>query len=101
MKSIREIYKISKGPSSSHTNAMDFIALQGGSQIGTLRVESISCGDVRIPGTSEPEREEVYIERNAVAAMRAMHETGINLSHRFRKTSEVGLAKLYDRKRRK
>jgi L-serine dehydratase len=64
------------------------------------------------------------IERNAVAAMRAMnacnlsyfltgsrnisydmvcramHETGINLNHRFRETSEGGLAKLYNRKRK-
>ena len=28
-----------------------------------------------------------------------MHETGINLNHRFRETSEGGLAKLYNRKR--
>ncbi len=69
------------------------------------------CGLVQIP----------CIERNAVAALRAMnacnlsyfltgsrnisydmvcramHETGINLSHRFRETSEGGLAKIYDR----
>ncbi len=72
------------------------------------------CGLVQIP----------CIERNAVAAMRAMnacnlsyfltgsrnisydmvcramHETGINLSHRFRETSEGGLARIYDRKKR-
>ena len=72
------------------------------------------CGLVQIP----------CIERNAVAAMRAMnacnlsyfltgsrnisydmvcramHETGINLNHRFRETSEGGLAKIYNRKRR-
>ena len=71
------------------------------------------CGLVQIP----------CIERNAVAARRAMdacnlsyfltgsrnisydmvcramHETGINLNHRFRETSEGGLAKLYTRKR--
>ena len=71
------------------------------------------CGLVQIP----------CIERNAVAAMRAMnacnlsyfltgsrnisydmvcramHETGINLNQRFRETSEGGLAKLYTRKR--
>ena len=70
------------------------------------------CGLVQIP----------CIERNAVAAMRAMnacnlsyfltgsrnisydmvcramHETGINLNQRFRETSEGGLAKLYTRK---
>ena len=72
------------------------------------------CGLVQIP----------CIERNAVAAnramnacnlsyfltgsrnisydmvCRAMHETGINLNHRFRETSEGGLAKLYNRKRK-
>jgi len=65
------------------------------------------------------------IERNAVAAVRAMNacnlsyfltgsrnisydmvcramkETGINLDHRFRETSEGGLARLYDRRSRK
>ena len=73
------------------------------------------CGLVQIP----------CIERNAVAAVRAMNacnlsyfltgsrnisydmvcramrETGVNLDHRFRETSEGGLAKLYDRKSRK
>ena len=73
------------------------------------------CGLVQIP----------CIERNAVAAMRAMNacnlsyfltgsrnisydmvcramkETGVNLNHRFRETSEGGLAKIYDRRRRK
>ena len=72
------------------------------------------CGLVQIP----------CIERNAVAAMRAMnacnmsyfltgsrnisydmvcramHETGINLRHRFRETSEGGLAKIYARKQK-
>ena len=71
------------------------------------------CGLVQIP----------CIERNAVAAMRAMnacnlsffltgsrnisydmilramYETGINLNHRFRETSEGGLAKIYARKK--
>ena len=73
------------------------------------------CGLVQIP----------CIERNAVAAMRAMNacnlsyfltgsrnisydmvcramkETGVNLNHRFRETSEGGLAKLYNRKQTK
>jgi len=73
------------------------------------------CGLVQIP----------CIERNAVAAMRAMNacnlsyyltgsrnisydmvcramkETGVNLDHRFRETSEGGLARLYDRRRGK
>ena len=72
------------------------------------------CGMVQIP----------CIERNAVAAMRAMNacnlsyfltgsrnisydmvcramrETGVNLDHRFRETSEGGLARLYNRKKK-
>ncbi len=71
------------------------------------------CGLVQVP----------CIERNAVAAMRAMNacnlsyyltgsrrisydmvcramkETGVNLNHRFRETSEGGLAKIYNRRR--
>lgn len=71
------------------------------------------CGLVQIP----------CIERNAVAAVRAMNacnlsyfltgsrnisydmvcramkETGVNLDHRFRETSEGGLARLYDRRK--
>ena len=73
------------------------------------------CGLVQIP----------CIERNAVAAMRAMNacnlsyfltgsrnisydmvcramkETGLNLSHQYKETSEGGLAKIYDRRRKK
>ena len=73
------------------------------------------CGLVQIP----------CIERNAVAAVRAMNacnlsyfltgsrnisydmvcramkETGVSLDHRFRETSEGGLARLYNRKRTK
>ena len=32
---------------------------------------------------------------------RAMKETGVNMNHRFRETSEGGLAKISDRKRAK
>ena len=48
----------------SHPNTMDFIALQNGTEIGNLRVESIGGGDIRIPGTTEAESEEVYIEHS-------------------------------------
>jgi len=128
MKSIREIYKIGKGPSSSHTmgperaaklflerypqadrfqvtlfgslsktgighgtdrvlrdtlgenrtkivfsediwdgmhpNTMDLSAYCDGLEIGHLRVESIGGGDIRIPGQSRTESEEVYIEHS-------------------------------------
>ena len=128
MKSIREIYKIGKGPSSSHTmgperaaklfkadhpqadafrvilygslsktgvghgtdrvirevlspipteivfskkeltgchpNTLDFFALQDGKEIGTLRIESIGGGDIRIPGHSLLDTPEVYPENS-------------------------------------
>ena len=128
MKSIREIYKIGKGPSSSHTmgperaailfkkknpqadaykvvlygslsktgvghgtdrvlredlsplpthiefstqelpdfhpNTMDFFAMKDGKEISSMRVESIGGGDIRIPGWTDAESEEVYIEHS-------------------------------------
>ncbi len=48
----------------SHPNTMDFIAFRGGEEIGRLRVESIGGGDIRFPGQSETESEEVYIEHS-------------------------------------
>ena len=128
MKSIREIYKIGKGPSSSHTmgperaallfmdrhpeadrfqvtlygslcktgvghgtdrvlldtlgpdrteivfsqeswdgmhpNTLDFAAFREGRQTGTLRVESVGGGDIRIPGDKAVLSEEVYVEHS-------------------------------------
>ncbi|MBR4290405.1 MAG: L-serine ammonia-lyase, iron-sulfur-dependent, subunit alpha [Oscillospiraceae bacterium] len=128
MKSIREIYKIGKGPSSSHTmgperaaklfkeknpgadafkvvlygslsatgvghgtdrvllevlaplpteivfskeelhgahpNTMDFFAMKNGTEVSSMRVESIGGGDIRIPGRKDAESEEVYIEHS-------------------------------------
>ena len=128
MKSIREIYKIGKGPSSSHTmgperaakvfkgqypqadayqvtlygslsktgvghgtdrvvkevlsptpteivfskealtgchpNTMDLVALKDGQQLGTLRIESIGGGDIRVPGQSLLDTPEVYPENS-------------------------------------
>ncbi len=128
MKSIRDIYKIGKGPSSSHTmgperaaglfrgehpeadafrvvlygslcktgvghgtdrvlrqvlspvpteilfssdswdgmhpNTMDFTALRGGEVTGTLRVESVGGGDIRIPGRKAASDEEIYPENS-------------------------------------
>ena len=49
----------------SHPNTMDFIALRGGEETGSLRVESVGGGDIRIPGRKEKEEaEEVYIEHS-------------------------------------
>ena len=128
MKSIKEIYKIGKGPSSSHTmgperaaklfrsqhpeadafqvilygslsktgvghgtdrvllntlgesrttivfskeewegmhpNTMDLIAMKNGQKTGTLRVESVGGGDIRIAGEKSVSGEEVYIEHS-------------------------------------
>ena len=51
--------------SASHPNTMDFIALKDGSQIGTLRVESIGGGDIKIPGQSHLDSPEVYPENSS------------------------------------
>ena len=48
----------------SHPNTMDLIAIQGGNQIGRLRVESIGGGDIRIPGENTLESPEVYPENS-------------------------------------
>ena len=128
MKSIREIYKIGKGPSSSHTmgperaaqkfkadhpqadafrvvlygslsktgvghgtdrvirevlsplpteivfskedlgdfhpNTMDFFALEDGKEVGTLRIESIGGGDIRVPGETALDTPDVYPENS-------------------------------------
>lgn len=51
-------------PAGSHPNTLDFIAHKDGADIGTLRVESIGGGDIRIPGESTSNQEEVYIEHS-------------------------------------
>ena len=48
----------------SHPNTMDLIALKNGATIGSLRVESIGGGDIRIPSSSKQESEEIYIEHS-------------------------------------
>ena len=48
----------------SHPNTMDLIALKDGQETGSLRVESIGGGDIRIPGRQDAESEEVYIEHS-------------------------------------
>ena len=48
----------------SHPNTMDLIALKDGVELGQLRVESIGGGDIRIPGNTDIEGEEVYIEHS-------------------------------------
>ena len=48
----------------SHPNTMDFIALKNGEQIDSLRVESIGGGDIRLPGETKRQSDEVYIEHS-------------------------------------
>ena len=50
--------------SGSHPNTMDFIAFQGGAEIGTLRVESIGGGDIKVPGQAHLDSPEVYPENS-------------------------------------
>ena len=48
----------------SHPNTMDLFAYSGGEQIGTLRIESIGGGDIRVPGQSLLDTPEVYPEHS-------------------------------------
>ena len=48
----------------SHPNTMDFFALKDGKKIGSLRVESIGGGDIRVPGQSILDTPEVYPENS-------------------------------------
>ena len=47
-----------------HPNTMDFAAYKDGSEIGSLRVESIGGGDIRYPGQNHADSEEVYVEHS-------------------------------------
>ena len=48
----------------SHPNTLDLIALKDGQQIGTLRVESVGGGDIRIAGQKSVAGDEVYVEHS-------------------------------------
>ena len=48
----------------SHPNTMDFIALKDGKEIGSLRVESIGGGDIKVPGQAHLDSPEVYPENS-------------------------------------
>ena len=47
-----------------HPNTMDFSAFSGDIEIGTMRVESIGGGDIRVPGQSHLDSPEVYPENS-------------------------------------
>jgi len=59
-----EILFSDKTPEGCHPNTMDFFALCSGKETGTLRVESIGGGDIRIPGQSLMDTPEVYPENS-------------------------------------
>ena len=59
-----EILFSEESPQGFHPNTLDFIALKDGAEIGSLRVESIGGGDIRIPGSKEVETEEFYPENS-------------------------------------
>ena len=51
-------------PAEAHPNTMDFFALTGGEVTDTVRLESVGGGDIRFPGQSEAEGEEIYREHS-------------------------------------
>ncbi len=59
-----EIIFSDQTPEAHHPNTMDFIALSGGEETGSLRVESIGGGDIKIPGQSHLDSPEVYPENS-------------------------------------
>ena len=48
----------------SHPNTLDFFALQEGKELGSLRVESIGGGDIRVPGQAHLDSPDVYPENS-------------------------------------
>ena len=59
-----EIIFSQESPEGFHPNTMDFFALKGEREIGTLRVESVGGGDIRFPGQSHLDSPEVYPEHS-------------------------------------
>ena len=48
----------------SHPNTLDLFAYKNGTEIGTMRVESIGGGDIRIPGQSHRDTPDLYPENS-------------------------------------
>ena len=59
-----EIVFAKEQPEGFHPNTMDFFALKDGGEVGTLRVESIGGGDIRVPGESALDSPEIYPENS-------------------------------------
>ncbi len=48
----------------AHPNTLDFFALKDGKEIGTMRVESVGGGDIRIAGKTSNADDEIYPENS-------------------------------------
>ena len=59
-----EIVFSKEDPGNSHPNTLDFFALKDGQELGTLRVESIGGGDIRVPGQTLLDSPDVYPENS-------------------------------------
>ena len=89
MQSIRSVYKIGHGPSSSHTvgpyNAakiytMLFEALEDGEVIDSVRVFSIGGGSIRFENEPDEEETEVYPETNLAEVLDVCREEKLTLA---------------------
>lgn len=87
MKSIKDIYKIGKGPSSSHT-------------MGPAKAMGIFVSE-----NPDADSYEVVLYGSRKISLdlviKTMYETGEDISHLYRETSGGGLAKLYNVKENK
>ena len=63
-----EIVFSSEELSGCHPNTMDFFAMKDGQQIGTLRIESIGGGDIRVPGQSLLDTRKIPLRRSPISA---------------------------------
>ena len=101
MKSIKGVYKIGSGPSSSHTVGpyraaklfgrrypdadtyrvvtMDFTAMKDGKEIGSSRILSIGGGSIRIEGETSDEEGEIYPQKNFTEILNTCKQEGISL----------------------
>ncbi len=89
MQSIREVYKVGKGPSSSHTMGPERAA----KKFRALYPETDAYEVNLSYFLSDTQRVSFDI------VVRSMYETGISMNQRFRETSEGGLAKMFNRRR--
>ena len=63
-----------------HPNTMDFTALQGGKIIGSMRVESVGGGDIRVDGGALAQLPEVYPENSFAEVEQFCRFRGLDLA---------------------